>query len=279
MQPEGAALVTGAGRGIGRAVALELAARGFDVLAGMRDPERGAELAAEASARGGRLRPVAQDVTDAEAFEPPPDLRVLVNNAGVDGPHLPVEAHPLDDWRRLFETNLFGLLAVTRRAIPALRAAGGGVICNVTSCSLLVPMPFFAAYRASKAAVSALGESLRTELAPSGIRVLEVQPGAIETDMLRASEGPLAAHALPRYRDMAATVHRSRADASGSTPPADAARAIADAILDDDAPLRVACDAMGAGLLEGWRSQSDEDWMRPMTALFGGAPGPAQKPR
>ena len=83
----------------------------------------------------------------------------------------------VDRMRELFETNVFGLVEVTRRALPALRASGGGVICNVTSCSVLAPMPLFAAYRASKAAVGAFGESLRVEVAPAGIRVLEVMPG------------------------------------------------------------------------------------------------------
>lgn len=270
MDTTGHALVTGASRGIGRAVALELARRGFEVTASMRSPDDGAGLAEEAEALGGRLRLAPLDLRAPDDFAMPSTLRVLVNNAGVDGAHLPVEHHPLDDWRRIFETNVFGLLAVTQRAIPALRAAGGGVVCNLTSCSILVPMPFFAAYRASKAAVSALGESLRTELAPDGIRVLEVQPGAIGTDMLAESEGPPEAAGLPHYRAMAERVQRSRAGTGPPTPPGDAAREIADAILDDDAPLRVACDPMGEGLLAGWRSQPDEAWMQPMSKLFGG---------
>jgi deazaflavin-dependent oxidoreductase (nitroreductase family) len=100
-----------------------------------------------------------------------------VNNAGVDTAYLPVEHAPLALWREMFETNLFGVVEVVRRAVPSLRAAGGGVVCNITSCSYLVGVPFYAAYRASKAAVGALGESLRAELAPFGIRVLEVMPG------------------------------------------------------------------------------------------------------
>ena len=184
MDASGAAIVTGASRGIGRGVALELATRGFDVLATMRDPANGTALTAEAKDRGGRLTVEPLDVCAPSAFPFPASLRVLVNNAGVDGPHLPVEHHDLDDWRRIFETNVFGLVAVTQAALPALRAAGESVICNVTSSSLLVPVPFFAAYRASKAAITALGESLRSELAPFGGRVLEVQPGAIATDCL-----------------------------------------------------------------------------------------------
>src|SRR5262245_36809121 len=178
MEPQGTALVTGASRGIGRATALELSARGFDVIATMRDPDVGADLVAEG------LRVERLDVTNPDGFTMPTDLRVLVNNAGVEAPHPSFERTPMETWRDMFETNVLGLIDVTRRAIPVLRATGGGVLCNVTSSSLFAPVPFYAPYRASKAAVSVLGESLRTELAPFGIRVLEIMPGPIDTEML-----------------------------------------------------------------------------------------------
>ena len=270
MRAEGRALVTGAGRGLGRAIALELAARGFDVVATLRRPEAAGGLEAEARARGGRLEIAELDVTRPETISIPDDLRVLVNNAGVEGPWLSVEEEPLDDWRAIFETNVFGLVEVTRRALPALRRAGAGVVCNVTSCSLFAPMPFFAAYRASKAAVSALGESLRVELAPFGVRVIEVVPGAIATDMLAGVQDPPEAVESPVYGAAAAVVHAHRAPSVAAGTPVDAAaQAIADAILDDDAPLRVACDPMGAGLLDAWRASDDETLQAPMRALFG----------
>lgn len=272
MKAEGTALVTGAGRGLGRAVALELARRGFEVVATLRAPERAASLVDDARRAGGALRVEELDVTRPETIRVPDGLRVLVNNAGIEGDWLPVEHAPLALWRELFETNLFGLVEVTRRAIPSLRAAGGGVICNVTSCSVLAPMPFFAAYRASKAAVGALGESLRTELAPFGIRVLEIQPGAIATDMLAGIAEPPAAAACEGYRAMARRVHEARAPtARAGTPPERAAAAVADAILADAGPLRRACDPMGAALLEAWRRSDDETAMRGVFELFSGA--------
>ncbi len=133
MEIEGVALVTGASRGIGRAVALELARRGFEVVATMRDPRAGVDLAKEAGQAGNRLRVERLDVEQPDSIRIPEGLRVLVNNAGVEGPYLPVEEAPLALWRRIFETNVFGLVEVTRRAIPALRASGGGVVCNLTS--------------------------------------------------------------------------------------------------------------------------------------------------
>jgi len=269
MKAEGIAVVTGASRGIGRAIALELAQRGFEVVATMRDPKDGAALAQQAAEEGLALHCTRLDVNDPSSISLPEGLRVLVNNAGIEGDNLPVEHTPLDEWRRIFETNVFGLLEVTRRAIPQLRTSGGGVICNVTSCSILVPMPFFSVYRASKAAVTALGESLRTELAPFGIRLVEIMPGAIETDMLAASQHLPEASRFEGYRPQAKRVAEGRAASSGMTTPApQAAAAIADAILDDEAPLRSGCDPMGVGLLSAWRSKSDEEVMQPMVEHF-----------
>lgn len=262
MRAAGVALVTGASRGIGRAVAVELADRGFDVVATMRDPAAGDGLPAS-------IRVEQLDVTDLDRFAPPDGLRVLVNNAGVEQENLPVEETPLEHWRAEFETNVFGLVEVTRRAVPALRASGGGVVCNVTSSSLLVPMPFFAAYRASKAAVSAFGESLQAELAPHGIRVVEVMPGPIDTDMLASSSSIPEAARFEPYRPLAQLVGEARdATIGAATPAEDAARAIVDAIVDDGAPLRVACDPLGASLLDAWHAATGEDLLRAYLAGF-----------
>jgi NAD(P)-dependent dehydrogenase (short-subunit alcohol dehydrogenase family) len=269
MEPTGGALVTGASRGLGRAVALALAARGFDVVAAIRRHSDGDALRRDAERAGLRVAVAELDVRRPEAFPMPEGLRVLVNNAAVDAPYLPVEEAPAEAWRELFETNVFGLAATTRAAIPALRRAGGGVICNVTSASLLVPMPLYAIYRASKAAVSALGESLRAELAGFGIRIVEVLPGPIATDMLAASDRPPEALRHPAYRALGERAWAGRRGVAGSVTAAPvAAEAIADAILDDDAPLRVTCDPLGRGLLEGWRASSDEAWLEKMLAAF-----------
>lgn len=268
MDVNGTALVTGASRGIGRAIAWELARRGFEVVAAMRRPEAGESLEREAEKEGLRIRVDSLDLDDPSSFCPPAALRVLVNNAGIEEEYLPVEATPIEQWRRIFETNLFGLVEVTRRAIPRMRDHGG-VICNVTSSSLIVPTPFYAAYRASKAAVSALGETLRVELAPFGIRLLEVLPGPIDTDMLTGSDRPLEAASFPPYKAMAERSFENRKGASALvTAPAEAARSIVDAILNDDAPLRVGCDPMSTQMLDAWRQTSDEDWMRSMLSAL-----------
>ena len=255
MEPVGTALVTGASRGIGRAVALELRRRGFDVLATMRDPAQGVDL------EGPGLRVARLDVTLPDSIDIPESLDVLVNNAGIEGDHLPVEHAPMELWRSLFETNLFGLVEVTRRALPALRRARG-VLCNVTSCSILLPVPFFAAYRASKAAVSALGESLRAELAPTGVRVLEVQPGAIRTDMLTGSERAPEAASFPAYRGVAEKFQAMRQASRDDFEDVEkAARSMVDAIADPRATLRHGPDPMSEALLAAWRSSDDETLM------------------
>lgn len=100
------------------------------------------------------------DVTDPSTIDVPDDLRILVNNAGIDAPYLPVEHTPLEVWRSVFETNVFGLVAVTQAAVAAMRPRRTGVVCNITSASIWFPMPLFSVYRASKAAVAAFGESL-----------------------------------------------------------------------------------------------------------------------
>ncbi|MGZ8762159.1 MAG: SDR family NAD(P)-dependent oxidoreductase [Acidimicrobiia bacterium] len=263
----GTAVVTGASRGIGRATAIELARRGFDVVATMRDPATGEGLEA---AGEDRLRVQRLDVNDAASIALPSDLRVLVNNAGVEDDNLPLETMPSEIWRKLFETNVFGLVEVTKRAVPIMRAGGGGVICNVTSSSILAPVPFLAAYRASKAAVGAIGESLQAEVGQFGIRVVEIMPGPIETDMLAASDRPAAAIDDAPYRALAESMWASRQSIRDAyTPAAEAARRIVDAILDDDGPLRYGCDDMSEGMLEGWRSvASDDAWLRPLFEAF-----------
>ena len=257
MEIHGSALVTGASRGIGRAVALELANRGFDTIATMRDPAAGADMADEAS---GALVVRRLDVTDPATFDLPDDLRVLVNNAGIDTEYLPVEHADIGDWRRMFETNVFGTVALTSAAIPTLRANNPSVVCTVTSSSIIAPMPFYSAYRASKAAVSVFGDSLRVEVAPFGIRVVEIMPGPVDTDMFRLSTGDMDAVRFPHYRalaEVAGDLRRAHADPR-VVEPAAAAKAIVDAIVDSSGPMRYGCDPISLELIDLWRQSDDE---------------------
>jgi NAD(P)-dependent dehydrogenase (short-subunit alcohol dehydrogenase family) len=204
MRPGRSILITGASSGIGREAALRLARAGHLVLAGGRRPDA---LAALAAAARGRVEPLALDVTDPGSVAAArveverrtggrgPD--VLVNSAGYALPG-PLEALAEGDLRKLFETNVFGLLAVTRAFLPGMRERGQGRVVNVGSIMGRVAMPLLGAYNASKHAVAAITEALRLELAPFGITVVLVEPGAVRTGFAaRALEG------LAPYRDPA----------------------------------------------------------------------------
>jgi NAD(P)-dependent dehydrogenase (short-subunit alcohol dehydrogenase family) len=255
----GTALVTGASRGLGRAVALELGRRGFSVIATVRAAETGAALAADASADGLDFAIRELELVDVRPLDLPDDLRVVVNNAGAQEGYLPVEAVPLELVRHSIEVNLIGQIAVLQQAIPILRARGEGVICTVTSSSILLASPFFAAYRASKAAMSAVCETMLVELAPFGIRVLEVLPGPVATDGLAGSDYVDAVEHAP-YRAAAARMMASREHVHElAVTPAVAAARIVDAILADGGPMRSSTDPMGDDLLAQWRARSDQE--------------------
>jgi len=178
-------LVTGASTGIGKAIALALHARGFVVFAGVRRESDGVALRREA---GDRLEPVLLDVTSQDSIgravaaiseQTGGELYGLVNNAGV-GLGGPLEIVPIEETRKLMEVNVIGLLAVTQAFLPLLRK-GQGRIVNIGSLAGIVAMPGGSSYAASKFAVQAITDSLRLELAPVGVQVSIVDPGAIES--------------------------------------------------------------------------------------------------
>ncbi|MBM7060051.1 SDR family oxidoreductase [Pseudomonas sp. UL073] len=179
------ALITGCSSGIGRALADAFQAAGYQVWATARKAEDVAALNAAGFVG------VPLDVNDADAVAllgarlnaEAEGLAVLINNAGYGamGPLLDAGADAL---RRQFETNVFAVIGVTRALFPALRKARGLVV-NIGSVSGVLVTPFAGAYCASKAAVHALSDALRLELAPFGIDVMEVQPGAIESSFGR----------------------------------------------------------------------------------------------
>lgn len=205
-------LISGASTGIGEATALRLAGRGHRVFAGVRREEDGDRLV---DAGGDRVVPVRLDVTDDEQVTAALDevagatggrLDGVVNNAGiaVGGP---LEFLPLADFRRQLDVNVTGLLAVTQAALPLLRPAKGRVVL-IGSMSGRIAVPMTGAYAASKYAVEALADTLRLELAPWGLRVSLLQPGAIKTpiwdkgrqqaDEMREKYSP---EAIDLYRD------------------------------------------------------------------------------
>lgn len=184
------AIVTGTSSGFGMLTALELASKQYHVIATMRNPEGAGELVERARRAGvaERIEIKALDVTDQQAIERvvAETLRdhrrvdILVNNAGLAIGGF-VEEVSMDDWRRQMETNFFGLVAMTKCIIPVMRKQRSGMIINISSVSGRVGFPGYAPYAASKFAVEGFSESLRHELAPLGISVVLVEPGAYRT--------------------------------------------------------------------------------------------------
>jgi NAD(P)-dependent dehydrogenase (short-subunit alcohol dehydrogenase family) len=184
-------LVTGAGRGIGRATAARLAAGGWDVFAGVRRAQDAESLI---QAQPARVTAVTLDITDAEQVAAldatlPPRLDALVNNAGVVVAG-PLEAVPASELRRQLEVNVVGQAAVTQALLPRLRASRGRVV-FVSSVSGRIATPLFGPYNASKFALEGMADALRMELAPWGVRVILVEPAQTDTDLWRNADHDL----------------------------------------------------------------------------------------
>lgn len=177
--------VTGAGQGIGRAIALAFAAEGDEVLVLDRDGNAADECRQELEARGGRAHAVACDISQADSVAevfaalPRGRLDALICNAGIGGPG--IRTGSLDDWSRVLATNLTGAYICCRAALPALRAAGGGSIVLISSTRAMQSEADSEPYAASKAGLLGLCHALAASLGPDGIRVNAVCPGWIDT--------------------------------------------------------------------------------------------------
>jgi NAD(P)-dependent dehydrogenase (short-subunit alcohol dehydrogenase family) len=237
-------LVTGSSSGIGRATAQRLAAAGQHVYAGVRNKADGERLVS--SAGGGEITPVILDITDASHIAAVADeiaghtaaagLDGLVNNAGI-GLASPVELLPLDTFRRQLEINVVGQLAVTQALLPSLRRARGR-IAVVSTIGVRFNPPFAGALDATKAALTALADALRQELAPWGMRVVLIEPASINSgaaDKVTRDAAAVMAAASPQGRalyegtfaQMIAVMQRRE---SNGSPPEVAAATIARAL-------------------------------------------------
>jgi NAD(P)-dependent dehydrogenase (short-subunit alcohol dehydrogenase family) len=179
-------LVTGAARGLGRLISEAVLAAGDRLVAGARDPERLADLVER---YGDRIRPVALDVTDEAAAQRAVDhalnafgrIDVLVNNAGY-GHTAPFEQMTSKDFRDQVETNLFGVVNLTRAVLPVMRKQRAGHIFQVSSAGGRTTAPGLSAYQAAKWAVGGFSDVVAKEVAHLGIRVCTLEPGGMRTD-------------------------------------------------------------------------------------------------
>lgn len=184
------AFVTGAASGIGRAIATSLRAEGARIVLADRQAEA---LQVLASQLGDEVFPLPLDITDASAvdscLEQVPvefrDIDILVNNAGHDiGGRIRFDQGSADDWSAIIETNLIGLMRVTRAILPGMVARGRGDIVNMSSISALRIVPEQAPYSASKAGVHMLSDIIRGELTETPLRVIEIMPGLTRTNIV-----------------------------------------------------------------------------------------------
>jgi 3-hydroxy acid dehydrogenase/malonic semialdehyde reductase len=187
---KGNALLTGAAGGMGRAIAKALIAEGHKVVLADRDA---ASLAAFAKELGTAAFPLTIDITDGPAVAKLPDaipaefrpIDILINNAGHDiGGRKRFDVGDADDWAAIVETNLIGLMRVTRAILPDMVARNTGDIVMMSSINALRIVPDMAPYSASKAGVHMLTETIRGELAETGIRVTELNPGLTRTNII-----------------------------------------------------------------------------------------------
>jgi NADP-dependent 3-hydroxy acid dehydrogenase YdfG len=202
------ALVTGASSGIGEATALSLADEGAAVALVARRHDRLTEVAGRIESEGGRALPIEADVSDHGQVEALVEqtagqlggLHILINNAGVMllGP---VEGADVEQWRRMIDVNLLGLLYCTREALPAMRESGGGHIVNVSSVAGRQATLGAAVYNMTKWGVTGFSEALRQEALHSSIRVTCVEPGFVDTELQGHNEHPMVVEATQKMRD------------------------------------------------------------------------------
>lgn len=229
-------LITGCSSGYGLETARHFHSRGWRVIATMRTPR------ADALPRSERLIVLPLDVTSpasiANALEASGPVDVLVNNAGI-GLFGAFEATPLPTTREVFETNTFGVMAMTQAVLPQFRARKAGVVINVTSSATLAPMPLVAVYTASKTAIEGFTGSLAFELEPFNVRVKLVEPGYGPSTRFTHNGGARMQGLIPEaYAPFAQHVFAALTQPTTFTTESDVAEAVWQAAHDTSNQLR-----------------------------------------
>jgi NAD(P)-dependent dehydrogenase (short-subunit alcohol dehydrogenase family) len=253
-------LITGSSRGLGRDLARAALEAGDTVVATARRPEQLEDLVQR---HGDRVLPLALDVTDPDAAAAAIEqavarfgsLDVVANNAGY-GNSGAIEDTPPDDFRAQFETNFFGVVNVTRAALPVFRRQRSGHFLQFSSIGGRVGgSPGLAAYQSAKFAVEGFSEVLNAEVEPLGIKVTIVEPGPFRTDW--GGSSMLFHPVSPDYEATVGKMHAFRQETDGTWPgdPARAARILVDVVNHPDPPLRL---LLGAAAVDLARKSSDE---------------------
>lgn len=236
-------LITGSSRGLGRAFTEAALAAGHSVVAGARNPDQLADLR---SKFGEKIHPVSLDVTNEARAKAAVDaavahfggLDVLVNNAGY-GNVSSVEDTPLDDFRAQIETNLFGVIIMTKAALPYFRERRAGYIIQITSIAGRLGPLGRAPYAAAKFGVEGFSESLAKEIGPLGIKVTIVEPGGFRTDF--AGSSTELREGRSEYESTVGATIRFQRDYNGKQPgdPAKAAAVLLHLASQQEPPLRL----------------------------------------
>lgn len=278
-------IITGSARGLGRAILTAVLENGDNVLATARDTAQLADLKAR---YGDRLEPFALDVTDevrtaeaaAAAIAAFGQIDVLVNNAGY-GHFEAFEQKSTADFRAEVETNLFGVVNMTRAVLPAMRERRSGHILNISSVGGRVGTPGVSAYQAAKWAVGGFTEVLRGEVAHLGIRIASLEPGGMRTDWAETAGNAATGGVLPDYAvSVGATLERIRAYAGNEVgDPVRIAQVILGIAQRDDVPahLVLGTDALASfDAAEAERRDAHARWLDVSRAtVFGGPEGEA----
>lgn len=211
-------LITGASSGIGKAIAVHFADKGWNVAATMRHPENETDLAGRSGVKLYRL-----DVTDnnsirqsmADTIQDFNRIDVVVNNAGYGAIGI-FEKATKEQIQRQFDINVFGVMNVTRFILSHFRKQRNGVIINITSMGGLITFPIYSVYHATKWAVEGFSESLQYELRPFNIKVKLVEPGAIKTDFYSRSQELFANDAFQDYDEYEKVTFKNTQKTGGS---------------------------------------------------------------
>lgn len=242
-------LITGCSSGYGLETARYFHAQGWNVVATMRSPRKDILPLSE------RMQVLPLDVTKPESIKAALDacgaIDVLVNNAGI-GMFGAFEATPMSVVRSLFETNTFGVMAMTQAVLPQFRARRSGVVVNVTSSATLAPMPLVAAYTASKAAIEGFTGSLAHEIQPFGISVKLVEPGyGPSTRFAQNVQTPIEETIPEAYASYARSILSAFGTPNAVTTERDVAEVVWRAANDLPGKLRYPAGADAVALVQG----------------------------
>jgi NADP-dependent 3-hydroxy acid dehydrogenase YdfG len=264
-------LITGASSGIGKATAKLFHNNGWNVIATMRSPEREDELTVLDNVLVTRL-----DVTDeasiAEAVAAGVDrfgqIDVLLNNAGY-GAYGPLEAFPMENVRRQFDTNVIGLIATTKAVLPHMRGNGTGIIVNVSSIGGQMTFPLGALYHGTKFAVEGISEAMSYELKAAGIKMKIIEPGGVKTDFGGRSFDFTNDESMAEYQPVVQALFKAFEGAMTASEPEVVAECIWTAVTDGSDQLRYHATPDAVQLLTARKEQDDATFIGSMTARMG----------